>query len=284
MRIVSLSTTVTENLIKLGGTAHLSAVTEACELPEGVNIPRIDLSDRNKLTADMLAKYSPELVLGDIYTKTQEEVTAIAKSFTPPGAKYLNFAPLTLEAIYSDFERLGKVVGLEAQGRAISQRVKAQLMDWGSNLYDRMKNKRVAIINHMPLGVPGRWVPDLVKLASCTALVTKGVQETNPVKWEEVLAFRPDVILVAPLEMGLKSSMATFRELERLTDWENIPAVKRGEVYFASGETFKFVPTYKLIGTAAVLFSAIAGFDSGYITDRDSYQRLRWLEMHRDKY
>jgi iron complex transport system substrate-binding protein len=284
MRIVSLSANITENIIKLGGAGHLVGVTQFCELPEGVSVERIQLDAHSKLTPQLLAKYSPELVFGDIYARTAEEVTSHVKQFIPPGAKYLNFAPLTLEAVYTDFERLGKLFGAEAQGRAIGQRLKAQLMDWGSNLYDRMKNKRVAILNHMPLGVPARFVPDLVKLASCTSLPTKGLLESNSVRWEEVLAFRPDVILVAPLGMGLKSSMASFRELERLTDWDTLPAVKRGEVYFASGEAVKFVPTYKLIGSAAVLFSAIAGFDSGYITERDSYQRLRWLEMHRDKY
>lgn len=283
MRIVSLSANITENIIKLGGAGHLVAVTPQCELPEGVSVERLELFGA-KLAPDTLAKYSPELVLGDIYAKSAEEVLSYAKQFVPPGSKYLNFAPLTLQAVYDDFERVGKMLGAEGQGRAMGQRVKAQLMDWGSSLYDRMKNKKVAILNNMPLGVPGRFIPDLVKLASCASLPTKGLLETNSVKWEEVLAFRPDVILVAPLGMDLKSSMASFRELERLTDWETLPAVKRGEVYFAAGQTIKFVPTYKLISSAAVLFSAIAGFDSGYITDRDSYQRLRWLEMHRDKY
>lgn len=283
MRIVSLSTAVTENIVKLGGVSHLVAVTAECELPEGVSLPRIDLS-KGAVTAKLLAQYVPELVLGDIYCRSAEEVVAHSRSLTPEGARYLNFAPLTLEDIYDDFERLGKLFGTAKLGRELGQRIKAQLMDWGSNLYERMKNKRVVIINSFPLAIPGRWVPDLLRLASCHALQTKGLGEINPIQWEEVVAFKPDVILVAPANMSLKSSMATFKELERMTDWETLPAVKRGEVYFTSGEIASFVPTYRLISAAAVLFSAIAGFDAGYITERDSYQRLRWLEMHRDKY
>jgi iron complex transport system substrate-binding protein len=122
-------------------------------------------------------------------------------------------------------------------------------------------------------------------IALCSAIS----QEHNPgcphrqVRWEDVVAFNPDVIVVAPEGLDLKSSMASFKELSKLPHWEDLPAVKRSEVIFTDGIEHFYNPAVGIMDSMAILISAIAGFESGYITTRDTFYRLRWLELHRHR-
>ena len=157
-------------------------------------------------------------------------------------------------------------------------------MDWSDSFYPRMKNKRVTVLSSVaPLRLAGKWVPDLVKSASGTSqhfVAGDGEKETS---WSEIAAFRPDVIIVAPDGYSLEESVKTLKYLERAKEWEGLPAVKRGEVVFCDGLGL-YRPGPKLLSGAAVLISAIAGLESGYITKRDEFFRLRWVELHRHRF
>jgi hypothetical protein len=59
--------------------------------------------------------------------------------------------------------------------------------------------------------------------------------------------------------------------------------VKRGEVIFCAGIDL-YRPGARFLKGAAILVSAIAGLDSGYITERDEYFKVRYLELHRHRF
>jgi iron complex transport system substrate-binding protein len=180
---------------------------------------------------------------------------------------------------------VGKALGCPEKGREVAQRMRAQFMDWGDNFYDRMKNKRVTVLSGVtPLMLAGRWIPDLIDLASCISQQPNPGSPDSEITWQQVIQFRPDVLLVAPRKLSQDEALGTFKILERLPDFELVPAVKRGEVFFFPGEQLLYRPGPKLLEGMAILISAIAGIDSGYITPRDSFQRLRFLEMQRHRF
>ena len=71
--------------------------------------------------------------------------------------------------------------------------------------------------------------------------------------------------------------------LQGLPNWEGLPAVKRGDVIFADGVSLYDAGPGFLRG-AAVVVSALASLESGYITKRDEYVKLRFVELHRHKF
>jgi iron complex transport system substrate-binding protein len=159
--------------------------------------------------------------------------------------------------------------------------MKAQFADWGANFHDRARNKRVVVLSGVaPLEAAGLWVSDLIRLISATPLVPSG-EPYRPLDWRELVAFRPDVIVVSPVGFTLREAMRSFPSLEQHGGWEGLPAVKRGEVFFLDGDHHLHLPGLSLRESMGILVSAFAGIDSGYITPRDSYHRLRWLELHR---
>jgi ABC-type Fe3+-hydroxamate transport system substrate-binding protein len=75
----------------------------------------------------------------------------------------------------------------------------------------------------------------------------------------------------------------TLKTLQEMNHWEDIPAVKRGDVVFAEGVAL-YSPGPRFLDGAAVLVSVLAGLESGYITQRDEYFKLRFVELHRHKF
>jgi iron complex transport system substrate-binding protein len=186
--------------------------------------------------------------------------------------------------LYGTIEKIGEVSGKAPLAREMCNRLKAQIMDWCDAFYDRMKNKRVTVLSSVtPLRLAGMWIPDLVKGASCIPQYNAVGGGPKEVTWKEIQEFRPDVIVVAPEGFDLEESVKTLRFLERCPTWESVPAVKRGEVVFCDGMGL-YLPGPRMLSGVAQLISGIAGLESGYITDRDSFYRLRWVELHRHRF
>ncbi len=228
----------------------------------------------------------PDVVLSS-FSDPNEFHRFKADLIPPEGAPFqaFNHAPIRLDEIYEMFEAVGRQLKVPEKGHALSGRVKAQTMDWCASFYDRIKNKRVTFIASIePLMLGGRWIPDMIRAASGHPQGQLAQSEDQLVRWEEVVEFNPDVMIVAPKNLTFPETLKSFKALEKLPHWDEIYAVKRGDVFFTDGGTYFNTPTQKLIESMGILISAMAGFESGYITPRDSMFKLRFLELHRHKY
>lgn len=302
MRIVSLDPSLTETVCNFGLEDSLVGISHRCDWPESVrNLPRVtsprsgsDGALRSVLSQDLvdvaaLASLKPDIVLTRIEDEPghEDNLRRARDLFTQQFAdrvKLLSYAPTTLEQILASFEQLGKDLKVPAKGHELGQRVKAELMNWSDNFYDRMKNKRVTFLAGVdPFVLAGYWIPDMIHMASAVSQVRVGGEDSMIVSWKDIVDFRPDVIIVAPQGQTLQQSMKHFFKLEKLPDWESIPAVKRGEVIFTDGHEHFYRTSPHLRESMSILVSAIAGFESGYISPRDCFHRLRWLEMQRHK-
>ena len=193
--------------------------------------------------------------------------------------------PIRLDDVFHCFESLGRQLKVPDKGKLLSSRVKAQMMDWSANFYDRMKNKKVTLLSTIePFSLGARWIPDMIRMASGTPQVLSGLPKDFETSWDSIVNFNPDIIIVAPKNVAFADCLKLFPKLSVLPKWEQIFAVKRGDVFFTDGQKYFNNPTTDLIASMGILVSAMAGFESGYITERDSSFKLRYLEMHRHKF
>jgi iron complex transport system substrate-binding protein len=290
-------------MVAMGLGHQLVGISGDCVLPPDLTVPRLTpgldaapdpkrfdlsgLAEAPTCRAELM-QFRPDLVC----TSLREELDSTARADNAkvllqhilPEAKLLNFFPRTLEQIYGMYEGLGKITKCQ-KGHDLAQKLKAQVMDWGDNFYERMKNKKVCFLSSaQPLKLAGLWIPDLINSCSALSQFRVAGQDTRLVQWQEILDFKPDVIIVAPEGQGLDSSLKLFKQMEKLPEWETVPAVKRGEVIFTDGNPHFYSPGPTLRDSISILVSAISGFESGYIAPRDSFYRLRWLELQRHKF
>ncbi|MCO6430200.1 MAG: ABC transporter substrate-binding protein [Deltaproteobacteria bacterium] len=310
MRLVSLEPYITELLLFFGERKNIVGISSRCRLApeEGqqlavVTVPKGGSSgpsvyhnvmlSRESLDLAALKAAKPEVVIASLVSSVpgeeplQGELLGLQEELSGKignPIKLYTYNPTRLEEIFEDSDRLARQIKVTDRGSSIGKRAKAQLMDWGANFYDRMKNKKVTVIASVePLHLGGLWIPDMVHALSAVSQSKQGSVIHPAVSWREIVEFRPDVIVVAPIGAALKEAMAQFKIMEKWEGWETIPAVKRGEVVFCDGIDHFYNPGPKIIDSFGVMVSAIAGFESGYITKRDIFHRLRWLELQRHK-
>ncbi|MCB0319025.1 MAG: ABC transporter substrate-binding protein, partial [Bdellovibrionales bacterium] len=237
MKIISTSPYITEILESLGvldSVVATSSEEHLCKLDSSVL--RFESSDLDKV----INQKKPDLVFIDyvdekIPFQLEENLTQKYSDLAGSQLKVFSFNPRTFQGVCDAFDGLGKAVGKKDEGHKFSGMLQAEFKNWSDNFYDRMKNKKVVVLSSVePLYAAGLWIPDLVGLcgASCTTMLQVAGKEHNEIVWEHLLAYRPDVILVAPKGYPLDKALGTFKIMEKLPDWESLPAVKRGEVFF----------------------------------------------------
>jgi len=321
MRIVSLDPALTELVRNLGAGAELAGVSSRCELDPKEVVPPLVLTGAQKSSAttggaeallrselsfepvdlEALRRASPDVVLARVShgvlmpnepagtaragaVSVQELEARLRAWLGNDKVQLVALRPSRLEGIYALLEAVGAAIGRVSAAHERAQRLKAQLMDWADNFYDRTKNKKVTFLSSIaPMRLGGLWIPDMVALCSAISQERTPGAAHRETSWNEVVAFNPDVIVVAPEGVDLKGSMATFKELSKLPGWDDLPAVKRSEVFFTDGIKHFYNPAVGIVDSMAILISAIAGFESGYIATRDTFYRLRWLELHRHR-
>lgn len=302
MRIVSLAPFLTELVAHFDCAHALVGISHECDFPpEITSLPRCteanqrpghggkpllsinatNLEDVRALDPTLLVTStgSDPRVIGDD-PRWQAQVNALLGE----QCRSLLFNPLTLEDVYAVYERLAAALGVAEKGRNLVQRQKAQMSDWCDNFYDRTKNKKVTLLASIePLKIAGGWISDMIRLTSAHPHLTSSTP-TRLAEWQEIVDFRPDVLIVAPQDLDSAESFRTFPYFEKQLGWESIPAAKRGEVFFTSGHGYFHRPSPRLVESMARMITAIAGLESGYVCERDSIHRLRWLELHRHKF
>ena len=306
MRIVSLEPFLTELICHFELEDSLHPHSHACNFPESIlALPKVSVaraSERGvahelqdslasgRVDLNALKALRPDVIVTRLPILDEDgakltELRAEIKKILPESSKLFSYQPRTLEQVYEMFARLGKDLGAERQGAQLASRIKAQSMDWCDNFYVRMKNKKVSFVSSInPLRLAGYWIPDLIQLCSAHSQVKGCIEESLETDWQTILNFRPDVIIIAPRGVELAQAASSFEDFEKLPEWESIPAVKRGEVYFTDGLRHFYNPGPRLLQSIGILVSSIAGLESGYITARDVFYRLRWLELHRHKF
>lgn len=308
MRIISLKPAITDTVVRLSPPSDLVGVTHLCGVPAeftkavvltkapsaATSYPDADSHRLARglceyhLSIDELVARNPELILTEVRDPEGDEFTrwAEARLSKLTGRRVLikSLAAADLSGVYNLIEEVGAALGQRAEARKLAGTIKAQVLSWGDSFFNRCRGKRVVVLSGLePLKVEQGWIADLVKLVGARPIELPSERQGSEITWSDVTASRPDVIVVAPLGFKLTESVKTFSKVVALPEWESLPAVKRGEVIFAAGDAL-YRPGPRLVKGAAVLISAIAGLDSGYITERDEYFKLRYLELHRHRF
>ena len=308
MRIISLQPFATDILARFGVGWDLVGVTHRCEVPSSSSKAQVLTGTDSKssvpldedalrfaagvsqssLNVGALKTLVPDIILAEIADPNPTEFIAWAEAYlrkaTERKVRVVNISIGSLEQMYSVVEQIGSFTGDAAEARKLANKTKAQLMAWADSFFERCKGKKVVVLSSVePVIIAERWIPDLVKMLGARAVEREPERKEQPLTWPEIVSGRPDVIVVAPEGVSLAESVKTLKVVQELPNWDDLPAVKRGEVIFCSGiEMYR--PGPKFLRGAAVLVSAVAGLDSGYITERDEYYKVRYLELHRHKF
>ena len=266
MRICSLLPSSTEILYTLGLGDQIVAVTHECDFPaEASAKPHVtkSLIDHEHLTGmeidhhvsknvghhgsiyrlneEMLESLKPDLIV------TQElcEVCAVSYSDVQRAARVLqaqtrivSLEPNTLDEVLDTILMVGEITDRQAIAQQVVNSLKARL-DRVRQLVDGAPKRQVYCMEWLePAYSGGHWVPGMVEIAGGHELLGQHAQKSRRITPDEVIAAQPEVIVLMPCGFTLERSIQEYRKTPLFEGWNNLPAIRNGELYAVNGSAY----------------------------------------------
>jgi len=266
MRVVSFLPSATEIVFALGAEDFLVGVTDKCDYPaeakgkptvvtsvlstEGLSGAEIDAAVRSHLergeplfrvNTALLRDLNPDLIIAqgvcDVCAAANHEVTVALE--VVPEAKVLWLNPSTLSEVLCDIVRVAEALGIRERGELLRARLQKRLEAVQAKTQKINHRPRVWVAEWVdPPFCCGHWVPEMVEMAGGVEGLGKKGQPSRRLAWEEVLAWQPEVIVLAPCGYRLEQTLRDAEALKNLPNWTKLPAVQNGRVYAADGDYF----------------------------------------------
>lgn len=281
MRICSLLPSTTEIVYALGLDDQLVAVTHECDYPpEAAQKPRITASAVDsealgsreidslvaghlhehrglyRLDRELLERLNPDLILTqelcDVCAVSYDEVKRAVRALFGERT-ILSLEPTRLSEVAEAVERVGAVTAREREAAALAERMRAAVERTTAAVAGAVRPGVVVLEWLDPPWVGGHWVPEMVDAAGGRDLLGEAGSPSTRATWQQVVAARPDVIVLAPCGFGVERTLAELRTAALPPVWREIPAVRRGEVYAVNANAYFSRPGPRLAQGVGVL-------------------------------
>jgi len=281
-RIVTLLPSATEIVCALGFGSELVGRSHECDFPAGVGrLPALtepkfkvegtsaEIDERVKrIVGDALSVYRVdaarlrELKPDVIVTQSQCEVCAVSESEVESAVaewlgerpKIVSLAPYALADVFEDMVRVGEALGDRRRGEDTVAKLRGQ-MDAIAEKADAVRTRPTfACIEWIdPMMSAGNWMPELVAMAGGTNLFGKAGEHSPWMKFEELAAANPEVIMVSPCGFSMKRSREELPTLTGNPQWKELRAVRDGKVYLADGNQYFNRPGPRIVESLEIL-------------------------------
>jgi iron complex transport system substrate-binding protein len=256
MRIISLFPAATEIVAALGAAGSLVGVSHDSDYPSELleGIPRVTRAtidpnaapaeiDRLVRVADTLgdalhvmdasaiAELEPDVILTqgvcDVCAIREGDVRIIAESLWNPPI-VLSLSADSLDEMLNDIRRIGSVIERSPLAEALVKRLEDRMY----TVHERLVNAavprpRVAVLEWTdPIYNSGHWVPQMVRRAGGIEVMAKAGERSRVVTMREVVAAKPDTVIIAPCGYGVERAAAEGKaQLER-PEWSDLARLR----------------------------------------------------------
>ncbi|HXL81789.1 MAG TPA: cobalamin-binding protein [Pyrinomonadaceae bacterium] len=304
-QIVSFLPSATEMACALGLSDQLVGITHECDYPPEVRgkaivvrkaLPIERMSQREidvavsermregrslyEVDEKLLQQLAPDLILTQdlcqVCAPSGNDVSQ-ALNLLPKKPQILWLTPNSLEEIFANLRELGEATGhtkkaeeLVAEGRARLHKIQAVT----KNLILR---PRVFCMEWLdPVYCSGHWVPEMVKIAGGLDALSQAGADSVRIPWEEVVEWKPEVLIVTPCGCDLEQTIEQSRQLFTYPGWSTLPAVLNGRVYAVDANSYFARPGPRVVDGTELLAHLIHPELFSRHGSKTAYQRLEF--------
>lgn len=267
VRICSLLPSGTEILFALGLGEKIIGVTDLCDYPPEATQKRVVCRSRidpsvmssEEVEAEMrrilssgespydldvewLLEASPDVVLTqDLCYFCEVDAGTVNRAVAPIPIppKVLNLNPRTLDEILDSFIEVGAACGAAEPAAEFTAGLRQRIDAVAAQVNKADELPKVFSLEGVnPLVIGGHWVTDLVGRAGGTlpARFAPGCNAER-IDWAEVVAAAPEKLYVDLCSSDLARSRREIPWLAAQAGWDELPAVRSGEVYLIDHST-----------------------------------------------
>jgi len=285
MRVVSLLPSATEILFALGFDREIVGVSHECDFPPRARTKNIVIHSRIDKDAgpleidrqvreyvergeslyavdtEALQELAPDLIvtqdLCHVCAASPDDLAAaLAKFDTRPEVLCLN--PQDLGDVWRDVLWVGEETGRGWQAenllKEIGERLGALQLQIEAAPSAHGNPPRVAFLEWLqPIYVGGHWVPEMIEFVGGRDVFGTARTPSFRVTMDEVIAAAPDVVLAAPCGYTAEQASEEFRGMKLPDGWQDIPAVRNGQVYALEANSYFSRPGPRLVTGLEIL-------------------------------
>lgn len=277
-RIISLLPAGTEIVAALGASDDLVGRSHECDFPARVtqlpivSKPALDLVGLAQSEIDsavsaqmrtgeslyvvderLLDELAPDVILTQdlcqVCAPSGNELTRALRSVrSRPEVVYLT--PRTLAEIDDNILAVGDAIGRGDEARALVTRNRERVAEFRTISATREHRPRVSFLEWIdPPFCAGHWVPEMIELAGGVDGLARPGGDSVRISWDDIRAWQPEVVIVAPCGFGLDDAERLAREL---------PALGRTRVVPVDANAFFARPGPRYVDGIEVLAQAFA--------------------------
>jgi iron complex transport system substrate-binding protein len=301
MRICSLLPGATETAYLLGLGDHIVGVTHECDYPaeakqksvvvrSAIDPNRMTSQEIDRKVTDLLQagkglytidercwlEAAPDLVLTqglcEVCALDYDDVVKAAQKL-PRMPAIVSLNPHSLADILDDIARVALATGRDTAATMLINELRTRIAQVAMS--NQKYHPRVVCLEWFePLYVAGHWVPEMVALAGGFDVLGRKGKPSHKVKWRDVVDSKPDVILLMPCGFDVRRSAKESTPLRNLEGWNDLPAVKTGNVYALNGNAYFSRPGPRLVNGLEILARLIHPEDSAWSLSPSEAEKL----------
>ncbi len=260
MKICSLLPSGTEILFALGLGDQIIGITDLCDYPPEAQEKRIvcrSKIDVSVLSSDQveemmheilasgassyeldqawLEQHAPDVVLTQdlcYFCEIDAPTVNQALQGIPVSPEVVVLQPKTLEEIFASIRQVGQTCGATESATQLVAELQSRVEVVRKRLAPVAKLPRVFSLEGInPLVIGGHWIPDLLEIAGgLQSLYPAGCPATR-LAWREILDYAPEKLFIDLCSSNLNRHLSEIPWLANQEGWQELPAVKSGEVY-----------------------------------------------------
>jgi iron complex transport system substrate-binding protein len=281
-RIVSLIASATEVVCALGFEKNLVGRSHECDYPESVKrLPvctqakfptdgtSYQIDQRVKailqeglsvyrVDAEQLRQLRPDLIVTQdhcaVCAVSLKDVEETLRQFIDNRPRIVSLHPNNLGDVWLDMHRVAEALGAPERGKELVLALTRRMAPIAKQAQPLSKKPRVACIEWIdPLMASGNWTPELVEIAGGQNLFGEAGQHSPELKWQDLRAADPDVILVLPCGWDIPRARLEMDVLTARPDWPQLRAVRGRQVFLLEGNQYFNRPGPRLVESLEIL-------------------------------
>jgi iron complex transport system substrate-binding protein len=246
-RIVSFLPAATEIVCALGARDELVGRSHECDYPPAVTrlpvVSRPALPIETLSQSDIDAAVSSQLASGESLYRVDELLleelrpdvvltqdlcqvcapsgTELSRALRDLSSKpdVLWLTPRTIAEVEQNIRDIARVIDRQDEGNALIESNRARITAVREAVGSSDARRVVFLEWTDPVFCGGHWVPEMVTLAGGHDPLGQPGGDSRRMSWDDVVAARPEILIVAPCGYGLDASIAAAEQLP------NVPGV-----------------------------------------------------------
>jgi iron complex transport system substrate-binding protein len=302
-RIVSFLPSATEMVYALGLEDQLLGVTHECDYPpaareksvvvrsvlpiEHMTQREIDSAVAERLRSGLslyqvdeprMREIRPDLILTQdlcqVCAPSGNEVTQLLVSLSPQ-PEILWLTPRSLAEIFDNLRQVANATNTLARAEALIASAQARLDRIATRASTASTQPRVFCMEWLdPVYCSGHWVPEMVALAGGQDALGRPSADSVRIRWEEVLAWAPEVLILCPCGFSLAPTIKQAGLLTAHQRWADLPAVRTSQIYAVDASAYFARPGPRVVDGTELLAHLIHPELFAWHGPRDAFQRL----------